>query len=165
MKKSEFLLTKCVILCIIFENNSQIGEAMAGYKTEQKRLLLEFLAKNSDKSYTIDEIVEGIYAYAGEESLGKSTVYRLMTRLVEEKRVQRFAGERGRSFLYRIIAHEHCHNHLHLKCLACGKILHLDRATSDALLEQVRAIQGFSVNEEQTLLFGSCAECKGGKNG
>jgi Fur family ferric uptake transcriptional regulator len=139
---------------------------MSEYKTEQKRLLLEFLAKNGDRSYTIDEIVDGIYADAGESSLGKSTVYRLMTRLVEEKRVQRFAGEKGRSFSYRIIADEHCHNHLHLKCLGCGKILHLDHETSDALLEQVRMLKGFSVSEEQTLLFGSCAECTvGQKNG
>ena len=120
---------------------------MSEYKTEQKRLLLEFLAKNGDRSYTIDEIVDGIYADAGESSLGKSTVYRLMTRLVEEKRVQRFAGEKGRSFSYRIIADEHCHNHLHLKCLGCGKILHLDHETSDALLEQVRMLKGFSVSE------------------
>jgi Fur family ferric uptake transcriptional regulator len=88
-----------------------------------------------------------------------------MTRLVDEKRVQRFAAESGRSFLYRIIADDHCRNHLHLKCLGCGKILHLDRATSDALLEQVLAVKDFSISEEDTLLFGNCAECKyGGKN-
>ena len=44
--------------------------------------------------------------------------------------------------------------------------MHLDRATSDALLEQVRLMKDFSVSEEDTLLFGNCAECKiGGKNG
>jgi Fur family ferric uptake transcriptional regulator len=138
---------------------------MSNYNTEQKKLLLEFLQKNSDKSYTIDGIVEGIRSYAGKEALGRSTVYRLMTRLVDEKRVQRFAAESGRSFLYRIIAEDHCRNHLHLQCLGCGKILHLDRATSDALLEQVLAVKDFSISEEDTLLFGNCAECKyGGKN-
>ncbi len=136
---------------------------MSGYNTEQKRLLLEFLEHNSDNSYTIDEIVEGINASAGECALGRSTVYRLMTRLVEEKRVQRFAGEGSRRFLYRVIADDHCRNHLHLKCLRCGRILHLDSATSDALLEQVRRVKDFSVSEEDTLLFGRCAECKLGE--
>lgn len=139
---------------------------MSGYNTEQKKLLLEFLERNSDKSYTIDEIVEGIKSSSGEHSLGRSTVYRLMTRLCEEKRVQRFAGEGSRRFLYRMIADDHCRDHLHLKCLSCGKILHLDRATSDALLEQVRLMEDFSVSEEDTLLFGNCSQCKiGGKNG
>ena len=151
-------------MCIIFENNSQIGEAMSGYNTEQRKLLLDFLERNSDNSYTIDEIVEGIKSSAGEMAPGRSTVYRLMTRLVEEKRVQRFAGEGSRRFLYRIIADDHCRHHLHLKCLSCGKILHLDRATSDALLERVREVKDFSVSEEDTLLFGSCSTCKLGES-
>ena len=146
-------------MCIIFENNSQIGEAMSGYNTEQKRVLLEFLKQHCENSYTIDEIVEGVKSYAGESALGRSTVYRLMTRLVEEKQVQRFAEEGSRRFLYRIIADDHCRNHLHLKCLVCGRILHLDRATSDALLERVREVKGFSVSEEDTLLFGNCSDC------
>ena len=139
---------------------------MSGYNTEQKKLLLGFLEKNSDRSYTVDEIVEGIKQSVGESALGRSTVYRLMTRLCEEKRVQRFAKEGSRRFSYRIIADDHCRNHLHLKCLGCGRILHLDRATSDSLLEQVRLMKDFSISEEDTLLFGNCSECKiGGKNG
>ena len=138
---------------------------MSEYKTEQKKLLLDFLEQNSDKSYTIDELVASLEASAGEAAPGKSTVYRLMTRLVSEKKVQRFAGESGRSFSYRVLADEHCHSHLHLKCLGCGKILHLDRATSDALLAQVKLVKDFSVSEEETLLFGNCAECRvGGKH-
>ena len=136
---------------------------MSEYNTEQKKLLLDFLERNSDRSYTIDEIVEGIKSSSGEHSLGRSTVYRLMTRLCEEKRVQRFAGEGSRRFLYRMIADDHCRDHLHLKCLSCGKILHLDRATSDALLEQVRLMKDFSVSEEDTLLFGNCAQCRIGE--
>lgn len=139
---------------------------MSSYNTEQKKMLLDFLERNHDSSYTIDEIAEGLKSAAGEKAPGKSTVYRLMTRLVEDKRVHRFADEGGRRFLYRIIADEHCRNHLHLKCLGCGKILHLDHATSDALLEGVRKMKNFSVSEEDTLLFGSCAECRmGEKNG
>ena len=136
---------------------------MSEYNTEQKKLLLDFLERNSDKSYTVDEIVEGIKNSSGEHALGKSTVYRLMTRLVEEKRVRRFAAEGSRRFLYRIIADDHCRNHLHLKCLQCGKILHLDRATSDALLASVKLTKNFAVSEEDTLLFGNCAECRGGQ--
>ena len=156
------LLTKGDFLCIIFENNSQIGEAMSSYNTEQKKMLLDFLERHHDSSYTLDEIVDGLRAAEGDNAPGRSTVYRLMTRLVDQKRVRRFSGEGSRSFLYRIIADDHCRNHLHLKCLGCGKILHLDHATSDSLLQKVKEIEGFSISEEDTLLFGNCAACRTG---
>ena len=136
---------------------------MAEYKTEQKKLLIDFLERNSDKSYTVEQIVDGLCGEVGENAPGKSTVYRLMTRLVEEKRVHRFSDEGSRRFLYRIDADDHCRGHLHLKCLQCGKILHLDRDTSSALLERVQSLKGFSIDREETLLFGNCAECKAGE--
>lgn len=135
---------------------------MAEYKTEQKKQLLDFLQSNSDNSYTIEQIAQELKGELGEKALGKSTVYRLMTKLVEEKRVYRFSADGNRKFLYRIAADEGCKNHLHLKCTKCGKILHLDRATSDALLDQVKKVNGFCVSEESTLLFGNCPDCNSG---
>jgi Fur family ferric uptake transcriptional regulator len=130
---------------------------MANYHTEQKKLLLDFLQNNSGRSYTIEEICASL---GGE--VGKSTVYRLMNGLVEEKKVHKSAGE-GRQFRYRITADEHCKHHLHLQCTDCGRVLHLDEATSDALLDSVLASGGFSVSEEDTVLMGRCAGCKVGK--
>ena len=131
---------------------------MANYHTEQKKILLDFLRAHSESSFTIEEIIEGI----GNEAIGKSTVYRLMNKLVEEKTVLRSAGERGRQFVYRIIACEHCRYHLHLQCTDCGKILHLDEQTSHALLNGVKSSQGFCVSEADTVLLGKCALCAEG---
>lgn len=128
---------------------------MAEYHTEQKKILLDFLKANSGRSYTIEEI----NAKLGESGIGKSTVYRLMTKLVEEKKVHKSAGE-GRQFVYRITADDHCKHHLHLQCKDCGRVLHLDEATSDALLDSVRAARNFLVSEEDTVLLGKCADCK-----
>ena len=127
---------------------------MAEYHTEQKKILLDFLKSNSGNSYTIDEITAALG-----NNVGKSTVYRLMTKLVEEKRVHKSAGE-GRRFVYRITADEHCKHHLHLQCKDCGKVLHLDEATSDALLDSVMCAKDFLVSEEDTVLMGKCAVCK-----
>ncbi len=128
---------------------------MAQYHTEQKKLLLDFLSTNSGRSYTIEEIISEL-----DGNIGKSTIYRLMTRLVEEKKVHKSAGD-GRTFLYRITADEHCKHHLHLQCKDCGRVLHLDEATSDALLDSVRCARDFLVSEEDTVLMGKCAQCKG----
>ncbi len=141
---------------------------MAEYNTEQKRSLIAFLKANSENSYTIEEIIEGL-KLQGAQAVGKSTVYRLMTRLVDDGVVHRSAGARGRQFVYRIIADDHCKNHLHLQCMSCGKILHLDESVSDSLLKSVNTAENFSVSEEDTVLMGRCADCKqshsGGKHG
>lgn len=135
---------------------------MAEYNTEQKKLLLDFLEKNHDSSYTIEEITNELKARGA--TVGKSTVYRLMTRLVKEKRVKRQLSDGSRKAIYRITLDSHCHNHLHLQCIKCGKVLHLDEEVSDKLLDTVKQINNFSVSEEDTVLMGKCADCKlGGK--
>jgi Fur family ferric uptake transcriptional regulator len=124
--------------------------------------LLDFLEKNHDSSYTIEEITNELKARGA--TVGKSTVYRLMTRLVEEKRVKRQLSDSSRKAIYRITLDSHCHNHLHLQCIKCGKVLHLDEEVSDKLLDTVQQINNFSVSEEDTVLMGKCADCKlGGK--
>ena len=135
---------------------------MAEYNTEQKRLLLEFLEENQDSSYTIEEITCALKACGA--SVGKSTVYRLMTKLVEEKCVKRQLAEGSRKAIYRITLDTHCHNHLHLQCVKCGRVLHLDEETSDMLLDTVKKLNDFSVSEEDTVLMGKCSACAVGGN-
>ena len=135
---------------------------MAEYNTEQKKLLLDFLEKNHDSAYTIEEISTELKAKGA--SVGKSTVYRLMTRLVKEKRVKRQLASGSRKAIYRIVLDEHCHNHLHLQCTECGKVLHLDEKISDELLDTVKKLNAFAISEEDTVLMGRCATCSyGGK--
>ena len=135
---------------------------MAEYNTEQKKLLLDFLEKNHDSAYTIEEITNELKSRGA--TVGKSTVYRLMTRLVEEKRVKRQLSDGSRKAIYRITLDSHCHNHLHLQCIKCGRVLHLDEEVSDRLLDTVKQINDFSVSEEDTVLMGKCADCKLGGN-
>ncbi len=133
---------------------------MAGYVTEQKKILKRILEENCDKAYTVDELYEKVKETCGEHSLGKSTVYRLITHLVEDGAVKRFVKDNGRKSAYQIVMGEHCDCHLHLKCLDCGKLIHLDDDVSDRLIGAVMDKSDFSVSEEATVLFGKCGDCK-----
>ena len=133
---------------------------MAEYMTEQKRILKRILEDNADRAYTVEELMEKLRQSSGERAPGKSTVYRLITHLTEEGTVKKFLREGSRKFAYQIVMGEHCDCHLHLKCMDCGKLIHLDEDTSDELLGRVRDISNFSVNEEATVLFGKCGDCK-----
>lgn len=126
------------------------------YHTEQRRRLIEFLASAPEKQYTIEEIAS---LMRGEDAPGKSTIYRLMNRLVEEGAVRRFVRGNSRQFIYQICSGEHCDAHLHLKCLTCGKLIHMDEELSDQMQTMLKKDFNFLLDENMTTLFGRCNNC------
>ena len=133
---------------------------MSSYNTEQKKLLEEFMEKNHDRSFTIDEIIEGLCAMRGESEIpGRSTVYRLISRLAAEGKVRKFVKADSRKASYQLVMGHHCDCHLHLKCTDCGKLFHMDDEISEELVRRISRVSNFSVSEEATVLFGTCALC------
>ena len=134
---------------------------MSSYNTEQKKLLEEFMERNNDRSFTIDEILEGlceICTYPAQLP-GRSTVYRLVSRLAEEGKLRKFVKSDSRKASYQLLDNDGCDCHLHLKCVDCGKLFHMDERASDELVRRISRLSNFSVSEEATVLFGKCAVC------
>ena len=138
-----------------------LEEIMAVYSTEQKRMLSDILSENRENAYSIEELIGELRKRYGEDAPGQSTVYRLITHLVEEGKVKRFVKGNGRRFVYQIMDCHGCGRHLHLKCVGCGRLIHLDSAASTELVKKIESVSDFSVMETQTVLFGECADCKG----
>ena len=132
---------------------------MAVYKTRQKDSLLGYLSAHSERPLSIDEICEGLAALP--ERPGRSTVYRLVNRLVEDGDVLRF--EQDKKFFYQMPGGAECHHHLHLKCTGCGKLLHMTHDQSERIIEAIYGSDGFSVSETETTLFGTCEDCRNEK--
>ena len=126
--------------------------------TEQRRRLLDFLHENPGRQYKIVEIYEALSQKPGPSA--KSTVYRLVKELVEEGRVRRFVNGNSRQFLYQLVDGDRCNYHLHLKCLGCGKLIHMDDKMSDLFQDKIRDINHFELDEKKTLLFGRCESCR-----
>ncbi len=135
---------------------------MAVYRTEQKKMLLAYLQANGGEAYTVDELVDGMAAVYGEMVPGTSTVYRLITRMVEEGSVKRFVRDKGRGFVYQIVVGRSCHAHLHMRCTACGRLFHAGELLSEELGQKLAEQCRFSLNTEQTVLFGLCDGCQKG---
>ncbi len=136
---------------------------MKGYQTEQRATLLRFLEDNRERAFTIEEAVAELQRTCGEAAPGKSTVYRLMQRLVEEKEVKRLVAGNSRRFVYQLTDDETCHRHLHMKCNKCGRLFHLEERVSHELARRVAAAGGFALCEADTVLLGECAECHKGR--
>lgn len=127
------------------------------YQTQQKKQLIHFLSVHKEEQFTIEEIVEKM---PKGHSPAKSSVYRLMKQLVEEGQIRRYVKENSRQFLYQFIDREECSMHLHLKCLECGKLIHLSEFVSRNTQKEVEKEAGFDIDQEKTILVGRCEACK-----
>ena len=127
---------------------------MKTYHTHQRTSLLNFLKENSDKAFTIEEIIASL-----SEPISQSTVYRLMTKLVEESLVHRTVKGNSRSFVYQYISDEKCENHLHMKCTDCGKVYHLDSGVTSIIQNNIKSNTSFEI-DSHTVLLGKCGDCK-----
>lgn len=121
------------------------------YQTQQKTALLDFLQKNAEQQFTIEEIISAL----GEEAPGKSTAYRLIKKLCDENLVRRFTRDGTASAVYQLAGKSCCAEHLHIKCVNCGLLIHLDNAACDALAKTT----GFEIDDEKSMLYGRCAAC------
>lgn len=124
------------------------------YNTEQRRLILSYLKKNCFRPVTAAELVRE----TGGMSISRSTLYRQLEQLSDEHIIIRSIQEKGRKYTYQL-AQCDCGEHYHLKCASCGKMIHLDKATSE-LMQSKLLENNFDIDERSTVLIGKCSECK-----
>lgn len=133
---------------------------MRNYQTAQKQILLEYLELHHDRAFSIDELATCMIE---DPSLsmapGKSTIYRIMPKLIQEGRVKRFVKKNSRQFLYQMVSGEHCERHFHLKCYMCGKILHMEEKQSSKIIDEAFQKQRFMIDQQTSILFGCCESC------
>ena len=129
---------------------------MTKYVTGQRKLLLDFLREHSDRQFSIDDIALELCA---DNLISKSAVYRNIDKLVKEGAVQKSAADGSRKFLYRYLECGECSEHLHMKCLSCGKMFHLDGETSDLIIKLANSRGIMKVDRRKTLFYGVCKNC------
>ena len=124
------------------------------YNTEKRSEITSLISKNSDKVFSIDEICSSILP----DGKGKSTVYRIISAMVDEGVVRRISDGKTRHVTYQYLGAKSCSEHLHLKCKTCGRLIHLDEDTSHLLESSILASRNFIIDDGATL-FGKCANC------
>ena len=129
-----------------------------GYKTSQKERLLDFLVKNKEKHTNVQEI--SAYLRSEGTPVGTATIYRQLDRLVESGSVRKFVIDGKTGACYQYIENEkECREHFHLKCLSCGKLIHLSCGQLIGINRHIAEHHGFIVDPLQTVFYGKCAEC------
>ncbi len=126
------------------------------YNTPMRAQIVSFFEKNADRAYSLEEICSALLSGGH----GRSTVYRLVSRLVEAGCVKRISDEKSRHVTYQFVGECGCKEHLHLKCKDCGRLIHLDAEISHAFGDALKKSRGFAL-DESSLLFGRCKDCGG----
>lgn len=164
-RASPFLLPK-LPFCVIFEfaNDLQIEfarifhvfvrtEAKVEYKTQTRQLIMDFIAKNPDRIFKASDIARQL------PSISLSTIYRNLSRLEKSNIVQIVGAEENKELQYRYTGPGRCESKMHLVCKDCGKFFHLEGPALRLLMHSVARLNGFQLDNQQSVLVGHCAAC------
>lgn len=130
-----------------------------GYATVSRKKILDFLKQSSERTVTAAEI--SAYLKEQDSEVNITTIYRYLDKLEREGTVMKYVAEKGSQAGYQYVELGHrCEEHLHLKCMECGRIIHLECAFMEEIAEHIRRDHGFLLQCKNSILFGTCGECR-----
>ena len=92
-----------------------------GYNTKTRQLILDYLIRNRQHAVSASNILEHLEAEG--TSPNPTTVYRYLDKLAGEQRVMKYVADKGEKAVFQYVDEgRHCREHLHLKCVRCGRI-------------------------------------------
>ena len=142
-----------------FRRNDKI---MAGssYATASRRKILEYLKNSNDHTVTAADVDEYLKKHDSEVNI--TTIYRYLDKLAKDGTVIKYVAEKGCQAAYQYVEPGRgCEQHLHLKCVKCGKIIHLECHFMEEISHHIEESHGFTLQCKNSILYGVCKECKG----
>lgn len=138
----------------------------SGYATASRKKILKFLENNGDRTVTAADI--DTYLKKNGSEVNITTVYRYLDKLEKDGTVIKYVAEKGSQAVYQYVETGHrCEEHLHLKCIKCGGILHLECDFMNEISEHILKDHGFLLQCKNSILNGICPKCRmenGGKD-
>lgn len=129
-----------------------------GYRTKNRQMILGYLRRNKDTTVCVSDI----YNYLKENNLtvNLTTIYRYLDKLVLEKQLIKYAADKGEKASYQYVDVEaDCLHHLHLQCVKCGKIFHVDQEIMEKVQRCSSEKYRFHIDCNNSILYGVCDSC------
>lgn len=128
-----------------------------GYKlTLQRRAILDIIVKSEGKHLTAEELYDEVKKECPE--IGLATVYRTL-QLLEEIRILSKLDIGDGSSRYELIHEDENHQHHHLICNNCGKVIEVEGDLLEALEHNIEEKYNFKVLNHSLKFYGLCSEC------
>lgn len=139
---------------------------MAARKTYQTKIrteILTYFQKNSSITVSVSELKAYLNTVGIEAN--NTTIYRYLDKLCSENVVLKYPDADGEKAVYQYAGEAHrCTEHLHLKCVKCGRVIHLDCSFMDEFKEHLLKEHRFHIQCAGDLLHGLCGDCWDKKN-
>lgn len=125
------------------------------YNTKQRNIVLDYLLDNQSECFTANSITAGLSNK--DVKISKTTIYRCLEKFVADGTVIRYSTDNGGAF-YRYNT-KGCDGHLHLKCLECGCLIHLDCSFAQKLYSHISKQHQFKFDTAKSVFYGTCEQC------
>lgn len=129
-----------------------------GYKfTRQRQAIFESILANEEKHLSCDDIFDIVREDYPE--LGIATVYRTLQLFENMNIVDRVDFDDGFS-RYELSMNSDKHNHHHLICLECGKVMEVKLDLLESLEEEIERSGQFKIVDHNVKFYGYCDDCQ-----
>ncbi len=125
--------------------------------TSQRKDIYNFLIKNKEKHMSAEEIQREIEKE--NPSLGIATIYRTLQLFVDSGLAMKHDFDDGKS-RYELNTNDSIHNHHHLICQKCGKIIEVKLDLMEELEKQIETHYEFDIRNHIVKVYGICKNCR-----
>lgn len=127
------------------------------YSTKARQEIMSCLKKNWSATVSVSDILQ--YLTERGVPVNQSTVYRYLDKLCSDHAVIKYISDKSQKAVYQLAEDQHCEDHLHLKCVKCGRIIHLDCGFMDEFKGHLKEHHNFELQCEGSMLYGVCGNC------
>lgn len=128
-----------------------------GYKlTPQRRAVVDIIIENEGKHLTAEELYDLVKVDCPE--IGLATIYRTILLLEEMGIVSRLDLGDGCS-RYELVHDEENHQHHHLVCTNCGKVMEVEGDLLEELEHNIEKKYKFQIKNHSVKFYGFCSDC------
>lgn len=129
-----------------------------GYKlTTQRRVILDVIIENQGKHLSPEEVYDEVRDKYPE--IGLATVYRALQLFEQLNIVYKLNFNDGCS-RYELTSSLHDHQHHHLICLNCGKVIEVELDLLENLENEIEKEGNFKIVNHSVKFFGYCSNCQ-----
>lgn len=129
------------------------------YRTKGREILISYFESLGGISFCVKDIME--YLEKSKNSMNQATVYRNIEKLVANNKLIKYKKPNEDICYYQYVGEDnHCHEHLHIQCKKCSKIIHLEDTFMDTFYQYIQKDLSVSLELTESILIGLCEKCK-----
>jgi Fur family ferric uptake transcriptional regulator len=130
----------------------------SAYNTQQGKLILDYMASLGDTHVTVYQILRHFEDEGAD--IGQTTIYRRLEKLTRDGKIRKYFLGENKSACYQYVdPRKICQEHFHLKCEACGRLIHLDCGLLSEIQQHILDKHKFEINMLKMIFYGKCKKC------